>query len=109
MGVRVHNLRIKENGEDVIEMTDHVGAVTCMVWGNANGKANESDTFFTTGRDAVINTWLIQEEEREQTQGKKKKKKSGEPMEGKECFQKDYSIHLFPSDNLHHFQCHLPS
>jgi WD40 repeat protein len=74
--VRVHDLRKKDDEEDIIEMTDHVGAVTRMVWASGNGKSNEFDTFFTAGRDMVVNTWAIQEQERDQKSHNKKKKKS---------------------------------
>mmetsp|Transcript_8312 Transcript_8312/g.15661 ORF Transcript_8312/g.15661 Transcript_8312/m.15661 type:complete len:1054 (+) Transcript_8312:36-3197(+) len=74
--IRVHDLRIKEEEiDDVVEMTDHVGAVTCMVWANSSNKSNELDVLFTAGRDAVVNTWAIVEEERTQSGQKKKKKK----------------------------------
>ena len=82
--VRVHDLRVKEDGgEDIIELTDHVGAVTCMVWASSNGKGNEFDTFFSAGRDAVVNTWSIQEEERSNNLTQSKKKKKNASGEGK--------------------------
>jgi U3 small nucleolar RNA-associated protein 13 len=79
--IRVHDLRIKEEEErdDLVEMTDHVGAVTCMVWGNSSNKSSDFDIFFTAGRDAVVNTWAIVEEEQTRSgQRKKKKKELGE-------------------------------
>jgi|AntRauTorckE5430_2_1112549.scaffolds.fasta_scaffold01108_4 U3 small nucleolar RNA-associated protein 13 len=93
--VRVHDLRVKNDEEDVVEMTDHVGAVTCMVWASSNGKGNAFDTFFTAGRDAVVNTWSIQEEERMNLSQSKKQKKN-ENGEGKRTthFSKHYFLLL---------------
>ena len=72
-------------------MTDHVGAVTCMVWANGNGTSNEHDTFFTSGRDMVVNTWVIEEVERDQNlQSKKKQKKN------------NHSNNYFPLFNTSH-------
>lgn len=82
--VRVHDLRNKDEGDDIVEMTDHVGAVTCMVWASGNGRSNGFDTFFTAGRDAVVNTWNIAEEERDNVSRSKKKKKNEPSSEGKE-------------------------
>ncbi len=75
--VRVHDLRIskEEEEETLVEMTDHVGPVTCMVWASSSGRSNEFDTFFTASRDEVVNTWSISEEERVKKTTKKKRRK----------------------------------
>jgi hypothetical protein len=66
-----------------------------MVWASSNGKGNAFDTFFTAGRDAVVNTWSIQEEERMNLSQSKKQKKN-ENGEGKRTthFSKHYFLLL---------------
>ena len=81
--VRVHDLRIeKEEVDDVVEMTDHVGAITCMVWASDKGSKG-FDTFFTSGRDEVINTWSIEAVPRDTSSsgGRTNKKKKGNKNE----------------------------
>ncbi len=84
--VRVHDLRKKEeNVENVVEMTDHVGAITGMVWASSRGSKG-FDTFFTSGRDEVINTWSISEVTSDgsssQIKTKRKKGQKGEVIGG---------------------------
>lgn len=78
--LRVHDLRIEKEEEDhVVEMVDHVGAITCMVWAKMRA-SNRFDTFFTAGRDEVINLWSIEEIPQHSLVSKAKKKK-GLPKE----------------------------
>lgn len=59
--VRVHDLRSHNENDGIdnlVEMTEHVGPVTCMMW--AKGRGSEFDTFFSGGRDEVLNTWNIE-------------------------------------------------
>jgi len=82
--VRVHDLRIEEKGGDaMVGMHDHVSAVTCMAWA---GKRHE--WFVTAGRDAVINTWSIHEEEASRKGETPKKKKKKKTEKGKETKRK---------------------
>uniref|UniRef100_A0A7S3PTU0 U3 small nucleolar RNA-associated protein 13 C-terminal domain-containing protein n=1 Tax=Chaetoceros debilis TaxID=122233 RepID=A0A7S3PTU0_9STRA len=75
--IRVHDLRVAKDDEAevAVEMIDHVGPVTCILWANSDGRSNAFDTFFSAGRDAVINTWAISEEKHEMVVKKKKRKK----------------------------------
>lgn len=78
--VRVHDLRVeKEDSENIVEMTDHVGPVTCLVWANSRG-SKEFDTFFSCGRDEVVNTWSIDAvpQEASSSNGRTNKKKKGQ-------------------------------
>jgi len=107
--VRVHDLKIKEEEENIVEMTDHVGAVTCMMWASGNGKPKDFDTFFTAGRDSVVNTWAISEEERSKsTQAKKKKK--GSSSEGKQASLRHFNHGAFlQQSNVSSFLAPSPS
>jgi U3 small nucleolar RNA-associated protein 13 len=60
--ISIHNLR---NADDVVVLRDHVAAVNCMNW------VQDGSFFLSTGRDAVINLWRVQEV-------KAKKKKQAE-------------------------------
>jgi WD40 repeat protein len=88
--VRVHDLRVeKEDLEGIVEITDHVGAVTCMLWANGKGGSKGFDTFFTSGRDEVINTWNIETVPRDTSSAivrtnKKKKGQKSDKIEGKQ-------------------------
>ncbi|GAX10687.1 U3 small nucleolar RNA-associated protein 13 [Fistulifera solaris] len=50
--IAIHNLR---NADDVVVLRDHVAAVNCMNW------VQGGSFFVSTGRDAVINLWRVQE------------------------------------------------
>lgn len=70
----LHDLRSESSDVPIVRTTDHVSAVTCMVWA---GK--DRGLFLTAGRDAIINTWSIEEEVVDSAsagnQGSRKKKK----------------------------------
>jgi len=72
--VCLHDLRSETSDVPIVRATDHVSAVTCMVWA---GK--DRGLFITAGRDAIINTWIVEDEvvdgSSAGSQGKKKKKK----------------------------------
>ena len=71
----LHDLRSETSDVPIVRTTDHVSAVTCMVWA---GK--DRGLFITAGRDAIINTWSVEEEVIDAAsagnqQGRKKKKR----------------------------------
>mmetsp|Transcript_4150 Transcript_4150/g.6040 ORF Transcript_4150/g.6040 Transcript_4150/m.6040 type:complete len:1049 (+) Transcript_4150:69-3215(+) len=113
--VRVHDLRTKEEqGASIVEMTDHVGAITDMIWASSRGSKG-FDTFFTSGRDEVINTWSIDEVpcEGASSQAKTKKKKGykGEKIGStKTSYKRVHTLPLYESveamqllSNFHHY------
>mmetsp|Transcript_2840 Transcript_2840/g.3333 ORF Transcript_2840/g.3333 Transcript_2840/m.3333 type:complete len:1088 (-) Transcript_2840:185-3448(-) len=118
--IRVHDLRImQEDLEDIVELTDHVGPITSMVWASGKGQSKDYDTFFTAGRDQVVNTWAFKEVPREisasTVQKKKRKKKgiTGEKKEGnKIVFKRIHTLPLYENvealqllpDFHHYFQ-----
>ena len=67
----------------VAVLRDHLSAVTSVTWTSEVGTASLSSAtrrhgggyFFSSGRDSVINTWLISEEEMVNIDGPKRKKK----------------------------------
>jgi len=89
--IAIHDLLL--NAQDtktasmpVAVLRDHISAVTCVAWlseGNGGGgsttsagsRKHGSGVFFSSGRDSVINTWLISEEEVADTNGPKSKKR----------------------------------
>jgi len=89
--ISIHDLLL--NAQDtktasmpVAVLRDHISAVTCVAWlseGNGGGgsttptgsRKHGSGIFFSSGRDSVINTWLISEEEVADTNGPKSKKR----------------------------------
>ncbi len=73
--VRIHDLREgKDDLDNKVEMTDHVGAVTTMVWAHSRG-SKDFDIFFSGGRDEVINTWTIDHESQPTSSSKSHNKK----------------------------------
>ena len=86
--VRIHDLRVEnEDSDNIIEMTDHVGVITSMLWAKSKG-ANDFDTFFSCGRDEVINTWRIETTSKVLSNSaarskKKKREQHGEALDGK--------------------------
>jgi U3 small nucleolar RNA-associated protein 13 len=84
--VRIHDLRMskEEEEEKKVELMDHVGPVKCMLWAASSGQSNSYDTFFTAGRDAVLNTWSICEEVCDTTTKKKKKRSNSGDGAGEE-------------------------
>jgi len=75
----LHDLRSEMADVPVVTLTDHVSAVTCMVWA---GK--DRGLFITSGRDAIVNTWSVEEEivDRGTVIGGRKKKKRRKDEEG---------------------------
>ncbi|KAL7469966.1 hypothetical protein ACHAXS_010214 [Conticribra weissflogii] len=88
--VSIHDLLLhagdaKKASLPVAVMRDHVSAVTCVAWSEGGGagggrrRKHGGGVFFSSGRDSVINTWLILEEEleivRDAGKGPKRKKK----------------------------------
>ena len=66
--IRIHDLRLCESDKETevatsVELSDHVGPITCMMWARSKGGLNAFDTFFTSGRDSVISTWSMMEED----------------------------------------------
>ena len=77
--IRIHDLRLcgKDKETEVataVELTDHAAPITCMIWARSKGKVKEFDTFFSAGRDSVISTWNITNEERNEIKASKRKK-----------------------------------
>ncbi len=92
--ISIHDLLIdardtKQASLPVAVLRDHLSAVTCVAWSSEVGGYAGGDSavsvsgtrkhgggaFFSSGRDSVINTWLISEEEVIETDGPKRKKK----------------------------------
>ena len=92
--ISIHDLLIdardaKQASLPVAVLRDHLSAVTCVAWssevrGYAGGDSAASlsrtrkhggGVFFSSGRDSVINTWLIFEEEVIETNGPRQRKK----------------------------------
>lgn len=91
--ISIHDLLL--NAQDtktasmpVAVLRDHISAVTCVAWlsegsgGGGGGSITSSGlrkhgcgVFFSSGRDSVINTWLISEQEVADTNGPKSKKR----------------------------------
>ena len=89
--IAIHDLLL--NAQDtktasmpVTVLRDHISAVTCVTWLSDGGGGGGSTTssglrkhgtgvFFSSGRDSVINTWLISEHEVADTSGPKSKKR----------------------------------
>jgi len=89
--ISIHDLLL--NAQDtktasmpVAVLRDHISAVTCVAWlseGSVGGgsttstglRKHGSGVFFSSGRDSVINTWLISEQEVADTNGPKSKKR----------------------------------
>jgi U3 small nucleolar RNA-associated protein 13 len=73
--ISIHDLMVsrdkKANNVPLAVLRDHVSAVTCVSWAESGG------LFFSSGRDSVINTWLISEEEEVVPPRKKKKSQDG--------------------------------
>ncbi|KAL3791169.1 hypothetical protein ACHAWO_013600 [Cyclotella atomus] len=73
--ISIHDLMVsrdkKANNVPLAVLRDHVSAVTCISWAESGG------LFFSSGRDSVINTWLISEEEEVVPPRKKKKSQDG--------------------------------
>lgn len=66
--IRIHDLRLcgKDKETEVatsVELSDHVGPITCMKWARSKGRLNDFDTFFTAGKDSVMSTWSMIEED----------------------------------------------
>lgn len=65
----------------VAVLRDHLSDVTCVAWsseaggGTASAPKHGGGVFFSSGRDSVINTWFISEEEVKEVEGPKRKKK----------------------------------
>ena len=86
--VRVHDLRNQiEEENNIIEMDDHVGAITCMEWTKMRS-SSRFDMFLTSGRDEVINLWKIEDVHGISSKSKTKKKKEWAKGEGSECIFK---------------------
>ena len=87
--VSIHDLLLnthdsKKASLPVAVMRDHVSAVTCVAWsegvggsggGTSKDRKHGGGLFFSSGRDSVINTWLVSEEEVSRDEGPKRKKK----------------------------------
>lgn len=94
--ISIHDLLLnahdtKKASLPVAVLRDHLSAVTCVAWAsdvggskNSTGAAVSSPgarkqhgggVFFSSGRDSVINTWLISEEDTKEVNGPKRKKK----------------------------------
>ena len=89
--ISIHDLLL--NAQDtktasmpVAVLRDHISAVTCVAWLSEGGGGGGSTTstgsrkhgsgvFFSSGRDSVINSWLISEQEVDDTNGPKSKKR----------------------------------
>jgi U3 small nucleolar RNA-associated protein 13 len=88
--ISIHDLLL--NAQDtktasmpVAVLRDHISAVTCVAWsseGSGGGSTSSSGSrkhgsgvFFSSGRDSVINTWLISEQEVTDTSSSPKSKK----------------------------------
>ena len=89
--ISIHDLLL--NAQDtktasmpVAVLRNHISAVTCVAWlsdgGGSGGsitssglRKHGSGVFFSSGRDSVINTWLISEQEVADTNGPKSKKR----------------------------------
>ena len=85
--IAIHDLLL--NAQDtktasmpVAVLRDHISAVTCVAWlsegsgvGSSGSRKHGSGVFFSSGRDSVINTWLISEQEVADTHGPKSKKR----------------------------------
>ena len=89
--ISIHDLLL--NAQDtktasmpVAVLRDHISAVTCVAWlseGSSGGgsttstgsRKHGSGVFFSSGRDSVINTWLISEQEVADTNNPNSKKR----------------------------------
>ena len=100
--ISIHDLLLnahdtKKASMPLTVLRDHMSAVTCVAWSNEAGvgfnttgsdvargtRRHGGGVFFSSGRDSVINTWLISEEEsREPEPPKKKKKKTSKGDRG---------------------------
>ena len=76
----IHDLMLgKKSNVPLVVLRDHVSAVTCVVWSDVGGGRVDSSShggglFFSSGRDSVINTWLVSEEKVSEAPPRKKKK-----------------------------------
>jgi U3 small nucleolar RNA-associated protein 13 len=88
--ISIHDLLLnaqdtKSASMPVAVLRDHISAVTCVAWsseGSGGGSTSSSGSrkhgsgvFFSSGRDSVINTWLISEQEVTDTSSSPKSKK----------------------------------
>jgi len=91
--IAIHDLLLnahdtKKASLPVAVLRDHLSAVTCVAWSSDIGTRGNAGTssaskarkhgggaFFSSGRDSVINTWIISEEEVNDADGPKRKKK----------------------------------
>lgn len=91
--ISIHDLLLnahdtKQASLPVAVLRDHLSDVTCVAWASEVGGGGSSTTastsgtrkhgggiFFSSGRDSVINTWFISEEEVKETDVPKRKKK----------------------------------
>ena len=100
--ISIHDLLLnahdtKKASMPLTVLRDHMSAVTCAAWSTEAGvgfnptgsdaargtRRHGGGVFFSSGRDSVINTWLISEEEtREPEPPKKKKKKTSKGDRG---------------------------
>jgi len=96
--VSIHDLLLhagdtKKASLPLAVMRDHVSAVTCVAWSEGGGtgggrrRKHGGGVFFSSGRDSVINTWSISEEEVEIVPDagkgpKRKKKKASKDDDG---------------------------
>ncbi|KAL7546197.1 hypothetical protein ACHAWF_009547 [Thalassiosira exigua] len=100
--ISIHDLLLNAHIENkaslpVAVLRDHLSAVTCVAWSSEVGGDEKSLTsplgarkhgagvFFSSGRDSVINSWLISEEQVKDADGpKRKKKKSSQERSGQQ-------------------------
>ncbi|EJK47883.1 hypothetical protein THAOC_33368 [Thalassiosira oceanica] len=100
--ISIHDLLLnahdtKKASMPLTVLRDHMSAVTCVAWSTEAGvgfnptvsdaargsRRHGGGVFFSSGRDSVVNTWLISEEEsREPEPPKKKKKKTSKGDRG---------------------------
>ena len=78
--VYIHDLRDEQSQQKPLAvMSDHVSAVTCLAWANPDSW----DVFITAGRDAVIHTYQVMEEEQDKSSNNKNSRKNKKTkMEG---------------------------
>lgn len=88
--IALHDLRSESAEVPLVAMSDHVSAVTCMVW-----VGKDRGLFITAGRDAIINTWSVEVENvssRHGDEGSRRKQKRQKQVKNQGVEQRKASL-----------------